>query len=112
MRIASICVQEEGSYDAQHFTMLLEILSPDIKTKEDLVKAVNAACTDFVKTEEGKKIYEYNCKCFNWTDFESKVPDSICEKHGFKKIRNPKYEIEFTVNWDEHLVDDFELEEK
>lgn len=49
MRIASICVQEEGFYDAQHFTMLLEILSPDIKTKEDLVKAVNAACTDFVK---------------------------------------------------------------
>lgn len=36
------------------------------------------------------------------------VPNSFCEKYGFKKIDSALSDI--VVDWDEHIVDDFELE--
>lgn len=112
MRIASITVREYVNRDIQQFTLLLEILSPDIKTTTDLEFAVQKACTEYVKTEEGKRIYSYNCQNFNWADFDMNVPEDICKKHGFRKLEGQKTEMDFTVNWDEHLVDDEELEEE
>jgi len=73
----------------------------------DLVSAARKASTDYCKTEEGQALYEYNCSCFNWADFEMSVPNSFCEKYGFKKIDSVLNDI--VVNWDEHLVDDFDL---
>ena len=112
MRIASITAREYANRDIQQFTLLLEILSPDIKTTTDLEIAVQEACTEYVKTEEGKQIYSYNCRNFNWGDFDMYVPEDICKKYGFRKLKSPKTEMDFTVNLDEHLIDDEELEEK
>ena len=39
-------------------------------------------------------------------------PESICKKHGFIKIPRPETEMNFTVDWDEHLVNDDELPEE
>ena len=83
----------------------------EVPNKEfDLVSAIKKASTDFCKTEEGRAVYEYNCSCFNWADFEASVPNSFCEKYGFKKIDFVLSDI--VVDWDEHIVDDFELEEE
>lgn len=113
MRIAEIQVQEYGVKDSRSFTLFLEILSDKIKTPKNLTDAVYAACTEFIGTEQGKKIYSYNCNCFNWADFEINTPPkSICKKHGFIKIPGPKTEMNFTVDWDEHLVNDDELPEE
>ncbi len=72
----------------------------------DLVSAVRKAAMDFCRTEEGSRVYEFNCNCFNWADFEVSVPNSICEKYGFKKVDSCLSDI--VVSWDEHLVDDCE----
>lgn len=76
----------------------------------DLKGAVYAAATEFCQTEEGRKTYDYNCSCFNWADFDVNVPDEICERHGFKKIKGELADM--VVDWDEHLVDDFVMEEE
>ncbi len=112
MRIASIKIQEYTNRDIQQFVLLLEILSPNIKTTTDLEIAIEKSCTEFVKTKEGKRIYNFNCQNFNWADFNMYVPEDICKKYGFRKLKNPKTEMDFTVNWDKHLVDDEELEEE
>ena len=110
MRTANITVKEHGNRDNRQFMMMLEILSPEIKTMDDLKKAVMDACTEYVGTESGKRTYSYNCGCFNWADFEMELPNYFCQKHGFKRIPSPHVEINATVDWDEHLVDDSELE--
>lgn len=51
----------------------------------DLKGAVYAAATEFCQTEEGRRIYDYNCCCFNWADFSVSVPNEFCKKYGFKK---------------------------
>lgn len=110
MRVAKISVQEHGNRENRQMILSLEITSGTIKTPEDLKEAVIKACTDFVCTPTGKRIYDYNCGCFNWADFEEEMPDYFCMKYGFKKLHDPDVEMNFDVDWDEHLVDDMELE--
>ena len=103
MRIAEIQVQAYGK-EPRSFSLLLEITSNKIKTPKNLKEAIRAACTEYVTTEQGKKIYNYNHKHFNWDDFKtSSLPESLCAKYGFRKIPVPKTEMNFIVNWDDEL---------
>ena len=43
---------------------------------------MKAACEEYVQSEEGRKVYQYNCGCFNWADFVQHVPKELCIKHG------------------------------
>ena len=69
--------------------------------------AIVAACTDYCKTEEGRKTYEGNCCSFNWGDFEAYVPNDICKKYGFIKVDTDIQSEE--VNFDEQLVDESDI---
>lgn len=74
----------------------------DVKEGIDVKEAVLTACKEYCQTEEGKNTYIGNCNCFNWGDFDACVPNSICEKHGFRKIN---FEVNTeNVDFDEQLV--------
>ncbi len=85
----------------------------DVNEGVNAKKAVLAACREYCQTEEGKNTYIGNCDSFNWGDFDAYVPNSICEKHGFRKI---DFEVNTeNVDFNEQLVletDVFENEEE
>lgn len=82
----------------------------DVPSKEfDLKDAVCKAATDYCKTPDGKRTYDYNCSFFNWADFAMSVPQDFCEKYGFKRVDSVVSDIE--VDWDEQLVDDTQIRE-
>ncbi len=84
------------------------VLNFDVPSKEfDLMAAVKAAALEYCQTEDGKKTYNYNCRCFNWADFEMNVPNEICAKHGFTVLESPVSDL--VVDWDEQLVDEAEV---
>lgn len=101
--LKTIVAIERDGMDVRVLTLHFEVPN----TQFDLKAAVKAACTEYCKTEEGKKVYEYNCNNFNWADFEMNVPQEICEKHGFKLIQSDVADEE--VDWDEELVNEDEL---
>ena len=76
-----IVAQDQDGLDVRTSVFVLEA-----PAEVDIVKAVKAACKEFCETETGKKIYEENGNCFNWGDFDTNIPDSICQKHGFSRI--------------------------
>ena len=102
--IQNIIAIEYDGKEMRAISISCEVPSSDF----DLASAIKKAATDFCRTEEGMAIYDYNCSFFNWADFEVSVPNSFCEKYGFKKIDSALSNI--VVDWDEHIVDDFELE--
>lgn len=77
------------------------------KSVTDLMGAVRNACTEYCKTEEGKKTYIYNCNNFNWGDFAANVPNSICKKYGFIKCDEPSETCD--VDFNEQLVNKFDI---
>lgn len=102
MRTAEIHVTEAGA-DQRSFTMQLRILDSAIKTKKDVYGAIKKAVRYYVHhTSHGKANFEYNCKRFNWADFESSVPKDICQKFGFEPVLSEP-EISFNADWDEQL---------
>ena len=105
MNINTIIAIERDGLDVRVLTIPVQVNDESI----DLREAVRKACAYYAKTEEGRKTYEYNCHCFNWADFEAEVPNEICRKFGFEKLEGNTGDI--TVNWDEQLVDDSDLEE-
>lgn len=74
-----------------------------------LADAVRNAVKEYLHTEEGKETYGYNCRCFNWADFDVHVPNSICLKYGFEKMETSGKNL--TVDWDEQLADEAEFDE-
>lgn len=74
-----------------------------------LADVVRNAVKEYLHTEEGKETYEYNCRCFNWADFDTHVPNSICLKYGFEKMEASGENL--TVDWDEQLADEVEFNE-
>ena len=100
-----VAIEREG-WDVRTLTLLFEV--PD--EHFNLEYWVRKAATDYCLTEKGRAIYDYNCSCFNWADFEMNVPNEFCERYGFKKI-NTGILGDITVDWDEHLVDDAQMED-
>lgn len=102
--LRTVVAIEHDGLDIRVLTLQFDVPSEDF----DLRDAVCKASTDYCKTQDGKKIYEYNCSYFNWADFAINVPQEFCERHGFKKIDSATSDIE--VDLDEQLVDDSEIE--
>lgn len=107
--IVTICATEQDGLNVRTLCICIQIQNTHIdklKTEDDIINAIKEACDEYIRTDEGRQQYEYNCGCFNWADFEPYVPNSICRKHGFAKIDSLLSTIE--RNWDEQLA---ELEE-
>ena len=73
------------------------------KQNIDLKQAIKDACREFVVTPEGFKLYNKNHKQFNWQHFAANVPNTICEKYGFKKIQTDNENVLYE-KWNESLV--------
>ena len=111
MKNVNIMVVERDGTETRSFVLRLGVNETILTTDEQSIRqAVVKACTDFVKTDKGKELYDYNCGSFNWADFESEVPNALCEKYGF--VKRDTAECSFDVDWDEYLVDDTELGEE
>lgn len=68
---------------------LAEILQFEVPTEDfDLKQAIHEACVEYCKTEEGWAKYSA-CKVFDVNSFVTYVPDMICKKHNFRRIRKP-----------------------
>ena len=93
---------EADGLDVTNLVMVMEINPMLIKNEDDFVKAVMSASTEYCLTDEGKKTYEFNCNNFNWGDFDTYVPNEICEKYGIKKVMS-NVSGEFCFN--QQLVD-------
>lgn len=102
--IQNVVACEYDGREMRTLTVSFEI--PDASF--NLMRAVCKAATDFCNTAEGRKIYSYNCRNFNLADFETSVPNSFCEKYGFRKVDS--YLSDIVIGWDEELVDDFAIE--
>ena len=96
----TISATEHDGFDTRTMSIELEVFKEDI----DVLDAIKEACREYTTTENGLKTYIGNCDCFNWADFDMYVPNEICEKYGFRKIKSDVSNID--VNWDEQLVDD------
>ena len=71
---------------------------------DDVLEAIKQACVEYCSTPEGRKVYEDNCKHFNYGDFDTYVPNSICKKYGISKDKT-KYNCLEPVHFDEQIVD-------
>lgn len=103
--LRTVVAIERDGLDIRVLTLQFEVPNEDF----DLKDAVCKAATDYCKTSDGKRTYDYNCSYFNWADFDMCVPQEFCEKYGFKKIDSVVGDIE--VDWDEQLVDDSQIED-
>lgn len=104
--LRTVVAIERDGFDVRVLTIQFDV--PD--ENFNLEYAVRKAATDYCRTESGRKVYKYNCSWFNWADFDMNVPSEFCEKHGFKKVESGILS-DITVDWDEHLVDDDQIEE-
>lgn len=102
--LRNVVAIERDGLDFRALTILFEV--PD--EKFNLEEAVKKAATDYCLTKEGRKTYDYNCSWFNWADFDLNVPNSFCEKYGFRKVTDGTLS-DIIVNWDDHLVDDAQM---
>lgn len=77
-----------------------------VEAKNDIPFGIMEACRraacEYLSTPEGMDIYEGNCDSFTWADFEAYVPDEICEKYGFRVIRDNAHIL--SVDGEEQLT--------
>ena len=103
----SIIVTEHDGADERTCVLNVRILDK-IKCGNDITEAARKAVHAFLCTPEGRDIYLYNCKCFNWMDFWDNVPNAFCQEYGFEKLYSGHETM--NVDWDEHLADDNAVE--
>lgn len=102
--LQTIIAIEQDGLDTRAIALNFEVPNKQF----DLKKAVMTAATEFCKTKEGRKMYDYNCSYFNWADFAMSVPNEFCLRFGFSKVDDALADL--MVNWDEQLVNESELE--
>lgn len=83
--------------DSTNIAMVVEIADG-----VDFEKSAMLASTEYCLTEEGREVYENNCECFNWGDFDLNVPNKICEKYGIRKIKS---DVSAELDYNQQLVD-------
>ena len=105
-KIMSVAAIERDGLDIHVQTILFEVPNENF----NLEYWVRKAAADYCRTEEGRSLYEYNCGYFNWGDFAAAVPNSFCEKYGFRKIEEGVLS-DITVDFDELLVEDLKCDE-
>ena len=86
--------------------MVMEVDPLIVKDDSDFKKAVMAACKEYCLTKEGKKVYEGNLNSFNWGDFDTYVPNNICEKYGIHKVQS---NVSGEFVFDQQLVNEDEI---
>lgn len=68
------------------------------KDEDTLYLAIRNACQEYIKTDDGKIVYEQNNKSFNFGDLYTYVPRKLCEKHGFYLDKTTKtLELDFNT---------------
>ena len=82
-------ITDECMQKHQPLAIKIEITKQNI----DLKQAIKDACREFIVTPEGLKLYSKNHEQFNWQHFAANVPNTICEKYGFKKVQSE-------IEWD------------
>ena len=97
--IKQITAVERNGFNVRTMTVTCDVPEAGF----DLLNAIKKASEEFVKTGAGKMVLEYNCGYFNLADFESSVPNEICEKYGFQKL-DVCY-AEEDIDWDMSLVE-------
>ena len=76
----SIIAYEQYDNEATAIAINIRYSKPQL----DVVSQFGAAAKYFVtETEAGRKMYEQNCRNFNWGDFVEAVPNNVCKKFGF-----------------------------
>lgn len=97
--IRNVVAVERDGFNVRTLTVSFEV--PD--ENFNLIRAIKNACNEYIRTEDGRKTYIGNCDAFNMGDMVSYVPNSICEKYGFKMSDSVLSDIE--IDWDEQLAD-------
>lgn len=97
---------EMDGLDVINLVMVMEVDEERIKSPCDFAQAVRNACKEYCLTDEGRRVYEGNCNCFNWGDFDTYVPNAICEKYGIRKTLTTVSEQFY---FDEQLVDEEDI---
>lgn len=92
---------ETDGLDIKNLVMVVEV-----KYGIDFEQAAIAASKEYCLTEDGKRTFEGNCNCFNWGDFDTYVPNSICEKYGVRKVQS---NVAKEFCFDQQLVDECEI---
>lgn len=68
---------------------LARILQFEVPTEDfDLKQAIHEACVEYCKTEEGWAKYAAS-EVFDVNSFVKYVPDMICKKYNFRRVRKP-----------------------
>ena len=93
-------ITDECMQKHQPLAIKIEITKQNI----DLKQAIKDACREFIVTPEGLKLYSKNHEQFNWQHFAANVPNTICEKYGFKKVQTNNENVLYE-KWNESLVD-------
>ena len=83
------------------------VLSVEVAEGVDFEQAAILASTEYCLTEEGREVYAGNCNNFNWGDFNTYVPNTICEKYGIRKIDD--IAVCEGVSFDQQLVNEQEI---
>lgn len=81
-RLVLIILRDQDGMNVYSSELMVRTALPD----DQIVPAVMAACKDYLNTEEGRKVWEYNCHSFNFGDFDVNVGNKFCIPHGFYRI--------------------------
>ena len=98
VNIACICRELSHEND---FMLLLRV-APCVNIDE----SIKLACTEYCLTDEGKRTYIRNCRCFDYGDFVAYVPNGICKKYGISKENDYPSELR---DADEQLVNETDI---
>jgi len=90
---------ERDGLDVRVLSMVFDVPNKEFDIQEGLRKAV----TDYCKTEEGRKTYDYNCGNFNLADVDSSLPKMFCEKYGFSIVDTVI--TDDYIDWDESFCE-------
>ena len=105
--LKTITAVERDGFDLRLLTVVFEIPNKEF----DLLGGIKKAVGDFIRTSEGRKVFDYNCECFNLADVVSSLPNKFCEAHGFKIIDSTLADMD--IDWDYSFVpDSYEPEEE
>lgn len=98
--LRNIIAIERDGWDFRSLSLQFDV--PD--KNFPLEQAIRDAVADFLRTPEGRCIYEYNCSSFNWGDVAMSLPQEVCMRHGFSMVDSCCEDL--VVDWDEELYDE------
>lgn len=83
-RLVVLALHDQDGLDVTLHNICIRTSLPDA----DILPAIKAAAQEYLDTPDGLRIWDENCECFNYGDFDLNVPDEVCGHHGFHIIRD------------------------